>query len=115
MLAWNVYIDDFNARCIRTLDIFQHDSFLEGCRKAAQKYTDDEASFAEQVDRLLKYYFWSKTEYEIVLDTWPPSPRFHPEKVDVYDQVKLNWPVFINWLWSNRAELTKKTRRRSIG
>ena len=110
MLAWNVYLDDFNNRRIRTMDIFRHESFLDGCRKAAKKYTEDRQAFAAQIEKLLKYYFWSKCEYEIVLDTWPPSPRFHPEKVDVYDQVMLNWPVFIDWLWSNREELTRKTR-----
>lgn len=110
MPVWNVFLDDFNSHRIRTLNIFQHASFLDGCRKAAKKYTDDRQAFAEQVEKLLKYYFWSKCEYEIVLDTWPPSPRFHPEKVDVYDQVMLNWPVFIDWLWSNRGELTKNRR-----
>ena len=105
MLAWNVYLDDFNNRCIRTLNIFEHASFMDGCRKAAKKYKDDRTAFEEQIERLLKYYFWCKCEYEIVLDTWPPSPRFHPEKVDVYDQVKLNWPVFTDWLWEHRKEL----------
>ena len=111
MLTWNVYLDDFNNRRIRTLNIFQHESFLDGCRKAAKKYADDKTGFEAQIEKLLKYYFWSKCEYEIVLDAWPPSPRFHPEKVDVYDQVKLNWPVFISWLWSNREALTKSRRR----
>jgi len=110
MLVWNVFLDDFNTHRIRTLNIFQHASFLDGCRKAAKKYADDKQAFAEQIEKILKYYFWSKTEYEIVLDTWPPSPRFHPEKVDVYDQVMLNWSVFIAWLWSNREELTKNRR-----
>lgn len=106
LLKWNVYFEDFNHRRIKIYNIFTHTGFLDGCRKAAARYRDDRQAFEEQIDRLLHYYFWSKCEYEIVIDAWPPSPRFHPEKVDVYDQLRLNWPVFISWLWSNRDELS---------
>jgi hypothetical protein len=34
--------------------------------------------------------------------------NFRDEKIDVYDQVRLNWDVFIDWLWENRKELKKK-------
>lgn len=45
------------------------------------------------------YYFWSKCEWEIILSDFPPSDRFKKKKVDVYEQVMLNWDKFINYLW----------------
>ena len=116
MLRWNVYCDDFNEKRIRTFNIFDHWRFREDCQKIAKKYTGredpvgDKAKFSEEIKRSLMYYYWSKCEWEIILDSWPERKDFRQEKIDVYDQVALNWDVFINWLWDNRKELRKKVK-----
>lgn len=46
------------------------------------------------------YYFWSKCEWEIILSDFPPSKKFQEKKVDVYEQVMLNWDIFINYVWN---------------
>lgn len=111
MLAWNVFREDFNARCIKVFNIFDHFSFREACGKAARKYKDDREKFTEEVRRSLMYFFWSKCEYEIILSSWPPDHRgdFQNRKVDVYEQVMLNWPLFAEYVWQNRKELTRKS------
>ena len=48
------------------------------------------------------YYFWSKCEWEIILSDWPPSDTFCKEKIDVFDQVMLNWDIFVDYIWNNR-------------
>ena len=53
----------------------------------------------------LRYYYWSKCEWEIVLSDWPPSETFKKEKVDVYSQVVLNWDIFSEYIWENRKQL----------
>ena len=110
MLTWNAYYEDFNGRRISTFNIFEHTAFFDGCVKAAKKCTTKE-DFSEMVRREMMYYFWSKCEWEIILTSWPPTRpevNFRDEKIDVYDQVRLNWDVFIDWLWENRKELKKK-------
>ena len=113
MLQWNVYYGNFNAKQIEVHNIFNHYGFVEDCKKYAKKYNGkkdpegDFEKFSESVRRSLMYYYWSKCEWEIILSGWPQSDRFREEKVDVYDQVMLNWDVFIRYLWENRSELKK--------
>lgn len=71
MLCWNVYYGDFNSREIKTFNIFDHWSFYESCLKAKRKFKDDKEGFANEVRSCLRYYFWSKCEWEIILDHWP--------------------------------------------
>lgn len=106
MLVWNVYWEDWNGKEIGKYNIFAHTSFADGCKKAAKKFKADKDGFSEAVRRELMYYFWSKCEWEIVLGSWPTGRS--EEKVDVYDQVMLNWDHFIDYLWNNRSLLSKK-------
>lgn len=106
MLIWNVFIDNWNNRSISSYNIFQHASFLDGCKKAAKKHRGDMEAFAEAVRQELMYYFWSKCEWEIVLTSWPTGRS--EQKVDVYDQVRMNWDVFISYLWVNKKLLLQK-------
>lgn len=105
MLKWNVYVEKFNRREIAEYNIFNHGYFLEDCRQAAKKHRDNKDDFEEAVRRSLMYYFWSKCEWEIILSDWPPSGKFDDKKVSVYDQVMLNWEIFINYLWENKGAL----------
>ena len=105
MLTWKVYCEEFNKREIRVVNIFDHRTFCECCKQHAKKFKDDKEAFAEAVRKDLMYYFWSKCEWEIILSSWPPMKDFHDAKIDVYDQVMLNWNVFIDWLWEHKKEL----------
>jgi len=71
MLCWNVYYGDVNAREIKVFNIFNHWSFYEACLKAKRKFKDDKDGFSKEVRGWLHYYFWSKCEWEIILDHWP--------------------------------------------
>ena len=53
----------------------------------------------EAVHGSLFYYYRSKCEWEVIVSSWPPSDRVPERKVDVYDQVMLNWDVFIGYVW----------------
>ena len=92
--------------------------------------------FAEKLRRELQYYFWSKSEYEIVLTSWPPyidkkeldrlnteyedynkqwghypyKINIRPdigEKIDISDQVQNNMTHFVNYLWDIKTEADK--------
>lgn len=116
MVAWNVYIENVINREIEPYDVFKHHGFLTDCKghliAFMQKKTTDPSDLRQlerQIERTLQYYFYGKCEWEIVLSDWPPSERFRKSKVDVYDQVMLNWHVFFNYLFEHRYEFLEET------
>lgn len=108
MLEWNVYVDDFNKREIVIHNIFNHYSFVEDLKKIIKKYTEKK-EFSEQVRKILMYYYWSKCEWEIVLQGWVRK-NFNDKKIDVYDQIILNWDRFIDYIWENKTKISKIKR-----
>ena len=118
MLEWNVYVGDFNSREIQVHNIFDHWSLCGDLgaelrrldRKKELTEEEKKESFKAALHRDLKYYYWSKCEWEVVIQHWPPSERFRALKIDVYDQVMLNWDKFFEYTWEHRKELKKKQK-----
>lgn len=110
-LVWNVYVGHFNSGKIEVHNVFDHFLVWQDLRKAARKYKDSERPlFEEEVRKTMMYYYWSKCEWEVVIDHWPHSDRCHDMKVDVYDQLRLNWRIFCDYLWENRAVLRRREK-----
>lgn len=106
-MEWNVFCESrqgSNSQ-IEQFNIFNHCWFADSCARIAEKYKDDKERFAEEIKHELMYYFWSKCEWEILLSAWIGSDRVPSLKIDVYDQVNLNFPQFIEYLWANKEEL----------
>lgn len=105
MLEWNVYIEDFNGKKIKTYNIFDHPTFLGELKKISGLSKEE---FLDKLERNLMYYFWSKCEWEIVLSSWPQryeNSKFQDKKIDVYSQVMINWEVFSEYVWEHRDKL----------
>lgn len=120
-LEWNVYVKDMNCREIKSYNIFNHGRFTHEIEELIEQYGNSKEEFAKEVDLSLRYYFWSKCEWETVITSWPPHiikeeldrlnkemTKEYPslsvnleveEKIDVYQQVMLNWDRFIDYLW----------------
>ena len=114
MLEWNVYVENFNGRKIEVHNVFNHCGLMEDLAKDMKKVhvredrPEEKKWFLERLRRHLMYYYWSKCEWEIIITSWPPVKEgFKDEKVDVYDQLLLNWPAFAEYVWNNRKELKK--------
>ena len=102
-LKWFVFIEDINKKRIRVYNIFEHKDFMEDCNDAWENYKNkhhDFLRYQENIDSILMYYFWCKCEWEMVLSNFPPSDSFQKKKIDVYQQVKINWDIFIDYLFS---------------
>lgn len=106
-MEWNVFIGGFNSRKIEVHNVFDHYRFRQDCKKAAKKFKDDKKAFAEAIRSSLMYYYWSKCEWEIIIDHWPQHDGWKCEKVDVFKQISINWPQFIDYCWDHRKEMTK--------
>lgn len=112
MLEWNVYVSDFNNKKIVEHNVFDHWGVMADLRKAARKYRDKErAAFEEEMKNSLMYWYWSKCEWEIILDHWPTKGEEYQEKIDVFDQIKLNWANFCDYVWAHRAELRRREKK----
>jgi len=137
-LEWNTFIDS-NGK-ITICNIFDHVNFtndiIDICKNKI--YKDDFKGFAEQVRLALLYYFWGKYEYESIITTFPSyvggkeidrlseaketalneGRKFYREsvnletevKIDVYDQVIMNFDKFINYLWDNKDKIKKNKK-----
>lgn len=102
-LKWFVFVEDINMKRIKVYNIFEHKDFMEDCDNAWENYKNKHHNFAkfyEDIDGILMYYFWCKCEWEIIISNFPPSDSFKNKKVDVYQQVKINWDKFIDYLFS---------------
>ena len=141
-LKWYVYQHDFNGKKIETFNIFNHGRFREDVEKCLKKYKDKD-EFAQKLRSSLMYYFWSKSEWEVVITSWAPYITMSEldrlsaerektikeynrepyrlyvnpdvgEKIDVYDQVMNNWDVFVDYVWSHKPT-KRKNRNKSVG
>ena len=128
ILTWNVYEFNCSTRELKVFNVFEHNSFYCNIRKLLKKDITKDA-FAEQLRREAQYYYWSKTEWEsVITDSQPcidkrelqriisecylqrrkddPPLRCsnvnlsHSDKIDVYDQLCLNWDEFVDYVWS---------------
>ena len=103
-LQWNVLIGDFNSKEIQTYNIFDHYRFKEDCDDIWKYFEGNRPVFESEIKKNLRYYFWSKCEWEVVIQHWPPSEHFRDKKIDVYDQVMMNWDIFIDYVWNTYSE-----------
>ena len=129
-LEYYVYYYNFNSHSIKKFNIFNHGRFLEDVKKDLRE-CETKKEFAEELHKDLIYYFWSKAEWEVVITPWTPritiselnrlneerektlkkynrepySLYVNPdisEKIDVYEQVMLNWDLFVDYVWQHK-------------
>ena len=134
-LVWNAYNYRSVGQGLRVFNIFDHYSFMESVRKLLKKPMSTE-EFSELLRREVLYYYWSKAEWELVItDTQPhidskelnrlitdcylkrtvaePPLLFShvnlsdAKKIDVYEQVRLNWDEFVDYVWSFSKSASK--------
>ena len=96
--VWNVYYEDINSRKIQTFNVFDHTSFRKEVNEHLKKYSE-KADFADELRSSAMYYFWSKCEYEVLICPWISIERNGAIKIDVYDQLRLNWEHFVDYVW----------------
>lgn len=81
--------------------MFNHGSFKNEVNKILKEKLSKEVFF-EKLRREVMYYFWSKCEYEIILSPW--TGRADNIKMDIYDQIMMNWDKFVDYVWSFKSE-----------
>lgn len=73
------------------------------------KITEEHKSFkekellAEYMKSYFMYRYWSKCEWEFIIVDWPYKDKVedsNPIKIDVWDQIQLNFSVIIDLVWN---------------
>ena len=99
-LTWNVYYHNFNKSEIQKFNIFDHWKFNEDVSNDLHRCSS-RSEFGELLRRNLFYYFCSKCEYEVLISPWVGDREKGTIKVDIYNQVMMNWDVFLDYVWTN--------------
>ena len=118
-MEWNVYIYSINRNKIEPYNIFNHWSFVKDIKKHIKKYKyKDELS--EKIKYELLYYFWSKCEWELIIEITEDNRIFlnpwvgcrNPEEVriDVTDDASFDWRSFAEYhiskqIYNNEAKI----------
>lgn len=109
-MHWNVFMEDVNLRRIVYYDVLASEWIQDKFAIALERSKGDKSYFASEAMKILRYQYWGRCEYEIILSCWPPMPapyRFKDRKIDVFEQIWINWDQFIDYVWAHRAEFAK--------
>ena len=127
-LTYYVYVENINKHKIEKYNVL-NDGIIEELLKHVDKFSDKK-QFAEALEQIIMYHYWSRSEWEIILTDWPPHMKTEElsklnsevdkyqkdyghdpysitvnlstaEKIDVYDQVMMNWNIFLDYAWEN--------------
>lgn len=136
-MVWNVFRENFNQKSIVIYNIFNHSGFVQDVKELLKKDISKN-EFVERLRLSLYYYFGGRTEHEVVITSWPvyidkiELDRLNTEyeecnnkwghypykinvaleigeKVDIYDQVMMNWHQFIEYVWGNKNNSSNMT------
>lgn len=111
-VTWNVYRHNSNLDKIEQFNIFNHGSFVLYCGKHIKKYKDDPEQLAEQVRRELFYYFGSKFEYEVLVTSLSDYRKVE-QKIDIYNQVMMNWDRFFEYFVAHERDILRLVKKYS--
>lgn len=130
-LVWNVIVEN-NRNIEQRNVFNYNWPFRARIYRAYRDFEDNFDEFSKAVKEALMHEYWSRTEYEIIISPWPShidenelkrlnqelkenKARYsnstynfvHPNipgsvKIDIYEQILMNWSNFINYLWTNK-------------
>ena len=98
-MHWYVLMYNMNSKMINTYDVFDHSGFYNDVKKllVSDLGVDD---FKEKLRRSFQYWFWCRCEFEVLVCGWSPSHKDVEKKIDIYEQVMLNWDVFVDYVFN---------------
>ena len=96
---YNVFRYNMNSKEIEHFNIFDHYGFYNACKEAFNKYKDEPEEFSEAIRKNAFYYFAFKAEYEVLIKAWCGGTGDEEIKIDIYQQLRMNWDSFIPFVY----------------
>ena len=118
-LKWYVYRYNCNSNKIETYNVVGGKYFLETLKKMMKKYSDKN-DFAEALKSEMMYHFWSRAEWELIVETTEDNRIFlspwvgckDPEnvRIDATDDTGFDWRGFAELhtgrqIYKNKAKI----------
>ena len=113
-LVWNVIVEDSNCREITIYNVFDHSGFITDLQHLFQD-CKTKAEFAEKLRRSVKYYFWSKSQWEVIIRPLCEGRNPFEKKIDVAWQMLNNWEVFLDYVWNARLNRNTNSETQITG
>lgn len=95
-MEWYVFRYNINKGEIEHFNIFNHCGFSDDFSSLKNKGYERE-KFAEELDKLLKYYFWCRYEYETTIGEYSDRLSRAEYRTDIYEQIQMNWSAFVDY------------------
>lgn len=96
-MEWKVYTEDFTNKEVKLFNVFDHFRFRTGVEKAFKECNGNKIDFSKRVRSEAIYYYAWKCEYEVYVSSmWKKEPL----KIDVFQQLEINWDKFIDYTWN---------------
>lgn len=111
-MQWLVKRYDCNRRVICDMDLFP---FFEEFLFKLKKQNKTQEEFSKEIQRELKYHFWSRSQYELILEIRNESrivllPLFSNDAeavaIDVTDDPSFDWKGFAEKHTANKRDKT---------
>jgi hypothetical protein len=99
LLEWKVFLYDFNNMQPKEYNIFKNANLQKYLSKLYKDCQNDRDKFTQELNRLLLWLFCGRCEYEFIMSSWPPSEKDKKYKLDVYEQLMLNFDRLVEYLW----------------
>lgn len=113
-MKWNVLYYSMNQKAIVPFNLFEHSFFLMYVKKAKKESKGNRDAFTEKVKSELMHYFWSKSEYELVIEIaeddhvflmpWCGCKEPEKEKIEVSFEHGIDWLAFAKERVKNSRE-----------
>ena len=101
-LEWYVYTYNSNSKQVEHYNVFFNSGFLRDIKELLRKKLLRE-DFSEGVRKSAMYYFWSRSEHEVMVSDIFSGIKCQ-KKVDAYEQLRMNWEVFIDYILQKAGE-----------
>ena len=106
-VEWNVFRTDVNQKTIKSFNVFKHGRFMMDLASEIKRNKNQPSALEMKLRFLVRYYYWSKCEWEIWITDWITASEERGIKVDVFDQLDMNWDKFFDYVWEHRSEIQK--------
>lgn len=60
---------------------------------------------SDLIKRKAQWQFWGRCEYEHIISSWPPYDKDEGCKIDVFEQLTMNWDRFVDYIMYSYGKL----------
>lgn len=96
MSEYNVYYHEINGDKIKTFNVLRENGYVMDCIRGYKKNMSRK-EFNKELNADCMSMYWCRCEYEVIISAWAGGDA--EKKIDVYQQLKMNWDIFSEICW----------------